>query len=206
MQYLAAKERRINYLTKLLLKLIKEDTRRTINLIKELDQTKPHMLEPLMLAYETADGNVKTIAQLNNWFKGSTSDFTRLIYDRSPNMPSVLTQAIWGNIYNSVLSALGTPIKAGFSNLVLMIERPLATMAGAIGNPELMRRAQYMYTVGMVDTLQQATKHMKVVFRQAWKDPSSVNYIMRSDIAVKNDRTMKALRSFADAKMMEGYE
>ena len=188
------------------LKLIKEDTRRTINLIKELDQTKPHMLEPLMLAYETADGNVKTIAQLNNWFKGSTSDFTRLIYDRSPNMPSVLTQAIWGNIYNSVLSALGTPIKAGFSNLVLMIERPLATMAGAIGNPELMRRAQYMYTVGMVDTLQQATKHMKVVFRQAWKDPSSVNYIMRSDIAVKNDRTMKALRSFADAKMMEGYE
>lgn len=188
------------------LKLIKEDTRRTINLIKELDQTKPHMLEPLMLAYETADGNVKTISQLNTWFKGSTADFTRLIWDKSPEMPSVLTQAIWGNIYNSVLSAFGTPIKAGFSNMVLMIERPLATMAGAVNNPELMRRAQYMYTVGMVDTLQQATKHMKVVFRQAWKDPSSVNYIMRSDIAVKNDRTMKALRSFADAKMQEGYE
>ena len=63
-----------------------------------------------------------------------------------------------------------------------------------------------MYTVGMVDTLKQASKHMGVVFRQAWKDPSSVNYIMRSDIAVQNDKTMKALRSFADAKMMEGYE
>ena len=188
------------------LKQIKDETRRTINLIQELDHTKPHMLEPLMMAYEVTDGNVKTISQLNNWVKGSTSDWTRLIYDKSPDMPSVLTQAIWGNIYNSVLSAFGTPIKAGFSNMVLMIERPLATFAGAMKNPEIMRRAQYMYTVGMVDTLQQATKHMGVVFRQAWKDPSSVNYIMRSDIAVKNDRTMAALRKFADAKMMEGYE
>ena len=188
------------------LKLIKEETRRTINLIKELDHTKPHMLEPLMLAYEVTDGNVKTIGQLNNYVKGSISDWKRLIYDKTPDMPSALSQAIWGNIYNSVLSSFGTPIKAGFSNLVLMIERPLATFAGALNNPETMRRAQYMYTVGMVDTLKQATKHMKVVFRQAWKDPSSVNYIMRSDIAVKNDRTMKALRSFADAKMSEGYE
>ena len=188
------------------LKRIKEETRRTINLIKELDRTKPHMLEPLMLAYEVTDGNVKTIAQLNNFVRGSTADWTKLIYNKNPDMPSALTQAVWGNIYNSVLSAFGTPIKAGFSNMVLMIERPLATFAGAINNPEMMRRAQYMYTVGMVDTLKQATKHMNVVFRQAWKDPSSVNYIMRSDIAVKNDKTMKALRSFADAKMMEGYE
>ena len=164
------------------------------------------MLEPLMLAYEVTDGNVKTIAQLNNFVRGSTSDWTKLLYDKSPDMPSALTQAVWGNIYNSVLSAFGTPIKAGFSNMVLMIERPLATFAGALNNPETMRRAQYMYTVGMVDTLKQASKHMGVVFRQAWKDPSSVNYIMRSDIAVKNDKTMKALRSFADAKMMEGYE
>ena len=159
-----------------------------------------------MLAYEVTDGNVKTIAQLNNFVKGSTSDWTKLIYNKNPDMPSALTQAVWGNIYNSVLSAFGTPIKAGFSNMVLMIERPLATFAGALNNPETMRRAQYMYTVGMVDTLKQASKHMGVVFRQAWKDPSSVNYIMRSDIAVQNDKTMKALRSFADAKMMEGYE
>jgi len=188
------------------LKRIKEETRRTINLIKELDRTKPHMLEPLMLAYEVTDGNVKTISQLNNFIKGSTSDWTKLIYNKNPDMPSALTQAVWGNIYNSVLSSFGTPIKAGFSNMVLMIERPLATFAGALNNPETMRRAQYMYTVGMVDTLKQASKHMGVVFRQAWKDPSSVNYIMRSDIAVQNDKTMKALRSFADAKMMEGYE
>ena len=193
-------------LTRDQLKLIKEDTRKTINLIKELDATKPEMLKPLMLAYEVSDGNIKTISNLNTWFKGSTSDLSKLLIDRTPDMPSALSQAIWGNIYNSVLSALGTPIKAGFSNMVLMIERPMATFAGAIGNPEAMRRAQYMYSVGMVDTLKQASKHMKVVFRQAWKDPSSVEYIMRSDIAVKNDKTMKALRSYADAKMQAGFE
>ena len=38
-----------------------------------------------------------------------------------------LTQGMWSNIYNSVLSSIGTPLKAGLSNLSLMIERPIAT-------------------------------------------------------------------------------
>ena len=72
-----------------------------------------------------------------------------------------------------------------------MIERPIATFAGALGNPATLRRASYMYTVGMVDTLRQATKHMNIVFRQASRDPSSVGYIMRKDFQLKIKKLLK---------------
>jgi hypothetical protein len=122
-------------------------------------------------------------------------------------MPSAWTQGMWSNIYNSVLSAVGTPLKAGASNLSLMVERPIATWVGAklAGDAATLRRGNYMYRVGMVDTLQKAMSHMNQVFRRAWSDPSSVGYIMRDDIARKNEDTITLLRSFADAKEAEGF-
>ncbi len=190
------------------LKKITKESKDAIDLIRMLNKEKPSMLKPLMLAYETTDGNVDTIAKLNRSFQQRTGFFKKAFIDLNPDMPSVLVQATWGNIYNSVLSAIGTPLKAGMSNLALMIERPIATMAGAIaqGDVATLRRASYMYTVGMVDTLQKATKHMNVVFRQASRDPSSVEYIMRKDFQVKNTKTLESLQAFADAKSLEGLD
>ena len=34
-----------------------------------LNKEKPSMLKPLMLAYETTDGNVDTISKLNRYFQ-----------------------------------------------------------------------------------------------------------------------------------------
>jgi hypothetical protein len=89
-----------------------------------------------------------------------------------------------------------------------MIERPISTMAGALiqGDIKTLRRASYMYTVGMVDTLQQATQHMNIVFRQASRDPSSVEYVMRKDFQIKNQKTLESLQAYADAKSLEGFE
>ena len=190
------------------LKKITKESKDAIDLIRNLNQEKPSMLKPLMLAYETTDGNVDTISKLNKYFQESTGIFKKALIDTNPDMPSVVVQGAWGNIYNSVLSAIGTPLKAGLSNLALMIERPIATMAGAIiqGDVKSLRRASYMYTVGMVDTLQKATKHMNVVFRQASRDPSSVEYIMRKDFQIKNVKTLESLQSYADAKSLEGFD
>ena len=190
------------------LKKITKESKDAIDLIRMLNKEKPSMLKPLMLAYETTDGNVDTISKLNRYFQESTGIFKKAFIDLNPQMPSVVVQGAWGNIYNSVLSAIGTPLKAGMSNLALMIERPIATLAGAIaqGDVATLRRASYMYTVGMVDTLQKATKHMNVVFRQASRDPSSVEYIMRKDFQIKNAKTLESLQAFADAKSLEGLD
>ena len=190
------------------LKKITKESKEAVDLIRKLNKEKPSMLKPLMLAYEVTDGNVQTISHLNRYFQESTGVFKKMFIDTNPDMPSVVVQGAWANIYNSVLSAIGTPLKAGLSNLALMVERPIATMAGAIWARDMptLRRASYMYTVGFVDTLQKATTHMNTVFRQASRDPSSVEYIMRKDFQIKNQKTIDSLQSFADAKSAEGFD
>ena len=190
------------------LKKITKESKEAVDLIRKLNKEKPSMLKPLMLTYEVTDGNVQTISHLNRYFQESTGVFKKMFIDTNPDMPSVVVQGAWANIYNSVLSAIGTPLKAGLSNLALMVERPIATMAGAIWARDMptLRRASYMYTVGFVDTLQKATTHMNTVFRQASRDPSSVEYIMRKDFQIKNQKTIDSLQSFADAKSAEGFD
>ena len=46
--------------------------------------------------------------------------------------------------------------------------------------------------------------HFKTVFRKAWTDPGSVGYIMRSDIAIKNEGNIQALKAIADVAEKEG--
>ena len=188
------------------LERIQLESAQTIDTLRAVKAERPDLLGPLMLAYEVTDGKISTITALNDYVKNSTGVFKKILVDGSPEMPSAWTQGMWANIYNSVLSSVGTPLKAGASNLALMIERPIATFAGALlhGDKETLKRASYMYQVGMVDTLQQAYKHMNQVWRRASQDPSSVGYIMRDDIARKNEDTMEILRGFADAKEAEG--
>ena len=185
---------------------IQQESQMTMDTLRAVKSERPQLLGPLMLAYEVTDGKVSTITALNEYVRNSTGVFKKAFFDGKVDMPSAWTQGMWANIYNSVLSSVGTPLKAGLSNLALMIERPIATSAGALlhGDFDTLRRAQYMYTIGMGDTLQKAFSHMNQVFRRASNDPSSVGYIMRDDIARKNSDQMTLLRSFADAKEAEG--
>ena len=193
-------------LTKEHLKKLTFETNQTIETLRQVSAERPELLRPLQLAYEVTDGKVSTISALNDYIRNTTGVFKKALVDVNPDMPSAWTQGMWANIYNSVLSSIGTPLKAGASNLALMIERPIATLGGALieGDAATLRRGSYMYTVGMVDTLQKAFSHMNQIFRRSWSDPSSVGYIMREDIARKNEGTMKVLRSYGEAKESVG--
>ena len=195
-------------LTKEQLAKIADEAANSMETLRAVKQQKPEMLEPLKLAYEVTDGKVDSITKLNEYIKNTTGVFSKAFFDGRTDMPSAWTQGMWSNIYNSVLSSIGTPLKAGLSNLALMVERPIATFAGALanGDRETLRRGSYMYFVGMGDTLQKAYSHMNQVFRRASSDPTSVSYIMRDDIARKNEDTIEALRAFADAKSTEGLD
>ena len=185
---------------------IAKDSKDSIDTIRALSKEKPNMLKPLFLAYEFTDGNVNNIAKLNKYFKESTGVFKKALIDLDGEFESLFMQGVWGNIYNSVLSAVGTPLKAFASNMALMIERPIATYAGAILSRDMhtIRKANYMYFSGIGETSQRAFDHFKLVFKKAWKDPSSVGYITRSDIAMKNEGQIQALRAIADVAEEEG--
>jgi hypothetical protein len=185
---------------------IANESRQTVETLRNIKAERPHMLGPLMLAYEVTDGKVSSMSALNTYIRNTTGTVSKAFFDARADMPSAWTQGVWANIYNSVLSAVGTPLKAALSNTVLMIERPLATFAGAIlqGDWKSLRRAHYMYNIGVGDTLQRSFAHMNQIFKRASVDPSSVGYIMRDDIARKNAGQMDLLRSFSDAAEIEG--
>ena len=119
------------------------------------------MLGPLMLAYEVTDGNVRTIGSLNEWIRESSGTISKAFIDNNPQIPSLVMQGVWSNIYNSVLSAISTPLKAGASNIALLVERPLATFAGALsaGDTRTLRRGFYQYQA-IAETFGQAGKYM----------------------------------------------
>ena len=187
------------------LEKIANESRQTIETLKQVKTHRPQMLGPLMLAYELTDGKIASMAALNKYVRHSTGTISKAFFDGHSKMPSAVVQGVWANIYNSVLSALGTPLKAALSNTVLMIERPIATFAGALahGDVATLRRAHYMYNVGFGETLQRSFSHMNQVFKKASIDPSSVGYIMRDDIARKNEGQIEFLRSFANAAEQE---
>ena len=172
----------------------------SLETISNIQKERPQMLGSFMLAYEMTDGKVDTMGKLNNWLRNSTGTMSKAFIDGKPEMPSAVMQGFWGNVYNSVLSAFTTPIKAVLANTVLMAERPVATFAGALANGDTrtIRRGWYQYSA-LGDTLQKGFTHMNQVFRRASQDPSSVQHLLKSDFQLKNDETLTLLREFASA-------
>lgn len=170
----------------------------TANTLRDISKERPEFLVPLQMAWEFSDGNIDSMSKLNNFVEQSLGDVSKAFVDGQSEIPNVIVQGAWSNIYNSVLTAISTVAKAGFGNAVLLLERPFAVMGGAAlgGDVRTLKRGWYQYSA-FTDTLKKGLGHMSMVYRKAASDPSSVNYIMRDDIVQKNEATMDILHSFA---------
>lgn len=181
---------------------VKEEARFTIDNLREISQTEPEMLRPLMMAYEMTDGNISTITKLNNYLKQSTATLSKAFIDGQPEIPSVILKGFYSNVYNSTLSAFGTPIRAGLSNTVQLIEKPLRVMAGGLLNGDLktVRRGWYQYS-SVMESLQESFEYMKQVFKRSGMDPNVIE--AREDYGVAS-RQLELINAFADAKAAQG--
>ena len=181
---------------------IKEEAKFTVDNLREIAQEDPEMLKPLMLAYELTDGNVDTITKLNNYLKQSTGILNKAFIDLQPEIPSVVLKGFYSNLYNSTLSAFGTPIKAGLSAAAQLIEKPLRTMAGGMlnGDMQTVRRGWYQYSA-FGEALQDSFGYMKQVFKRSGMDPEVI--ATREDYGMPS-RQLELINSFADAKAAQG--
>jgi hypothetical protein len=179
----------------------------TTNSLREISQERPEFLKPLQVAWEFSDGNTDTMAKLNNFVEQSLPNIQKAFFDDQPEIPNVLVQGMWANIYNSILTTVSTPLKAGVGNAVLLMEKPVAVLGGALmsGDLKAVRRGWYQYS-GFIDSMQKGLKHMSQVFHKASIDPTSVNYIMRDDLVKKNEQTMSILHSYAEAAQKSGND
>lgn len=182
--------------------------KRTADTLRQVSKERPEYLKPLQMAWEFTDGNIDTMAKLNRYVDQSLGDwFPKFFVDGNPEMPNVIVQGMWSNIYNSVLTSVSTPLKAGFANAALLLEKPITVLGGAIvgGDVKTLKRGWYQYSA-FADTFQKGLTHMTDVYRKAATDPTSVGYIMRDDLVKKNENTMDILHSYAMASQQRGNE
>ena len=177
------------------------------NTLKTVARENPNFLKPLLLANEFTDGDVDSMFKLHRWAGENLGVFNKAIVDLNPEVPSIINKAMWSNLFNSALSALGTPMRAAAGNMTGLLGKGSATIFGAVAEGDLANAKKAMVAHFALDnTLQQAFQHMRLVFRKASTNPKDVSYVMRSDIAVKTEKGLDALRSFADASSADGEE
>lgn len=189
--------------TKAAFEQIKKEATDTVNTIRQISREQPEMLQPLMFAYEMTDGSVDTISKLNRYMKESTGVFRKMFIDRNPEIPSLILSGFWSNVYNNTLSGFATPIKAGLTNTVQLIEKPMRTMAGGLANRDLqtVRRGWYQYS-SAVESLQASFGYMKQVFKRSGMDPNVLE--TRLDVGSSEANQLTLLNKFADAKAAQG--
>ena len=182
---------------------IKQDSKATVDTLRGIKEEQPEMLAPLMLAYEMTDGDVRSITRLNNYVKQSLGVLNKAFFDGQPEIPSVVMRGFYSNIYNSVLSAFATPIKAGVTNAALLIEKPFRATVGGLLNGDLqsIRRGWYQFN-SVTETLQDSFDYMKQVFKRSADDPYLIE--VRDDIGLKNEQQVEVLNAFAEAKAAQG--
>ena len=182
---------------------IKQESKETIDNLREISKEQPEMLAPIMMGYEMTDGNIKTIHALNEYVKESTGVLRKAFYDGNPQIPSVILKGFYANLYNSTLSAIATPIKAGISATHLLVERPVRILGGGLtgGDMETVRRGMYQYK-NMRAAVDKSTEYMNQVFQRSALDPNVVQ--TRDDLGLKNQAQMDLLNAFADAKAKQG--
>ena len=175
--------------------------------LKAVARENPEFLRPFLLANEFTDGNIDSMYKLHQWAQDNLGVFKKAMYDRNPDVPSIINKAWWSNLFNSALSAIGTPMRAGAGNLTGLLGRGAATITGAVLEGDLRRAHQGMIAhFALDDTLQKSLNHMGLVFRKASNNPKEVSYVMRNDIAVKTEKGLDTLRAYADAASENGED
>ncbi len=173
--------------------------------LQEVSEKNPEMLGPLIAAYEATNGSVKSMDALNNYVRNSYGVFSKAIVDGDAEIPSVVMRGFWANVYNNVLSAVATPLRAVASNTAVLMEQAVTPFAGAMmtGDKIGMQRAMYMLK-SYGDAMANGRKYFAESMRRSALDPNYTGGAGRESLIQQNEAQMDVLRAFADAAEAQG--
>lgn len=150
--------------------------------LEGIQEASPEFAQAVRLAYEMSDGHVRTVKDLNNYIQNKFGTFNKAFIDMNPEIPSYVYKQLMGNVFNSMLSAIGTPVRALYGNFGGFIAEPVSVFYGALrsGDVQQLRRASHMY-FGFADTFQNGLPYIGKMFRKAAVDPQSLRDFTRKD-------------------------
>tara|TARA_Y100000996_G_scaffold385922_1_gene343611 strand:- start:28 stop:2823 length:2796 start_codon:yes stop_codon:yes gene_type:complete len=187
------------------LELIQADTRSMMQSLRQVASERPMFLKPLAQVYELTDGNIRSIAGLNDYLRNSAGVIKKAFIDGNPEIPSVVMQGFWSTAFNSALSGAKTIPKAAIGNLSTWVLKPSREVIGAFitGDKRTMERAFYAYG-NMMDTITKANDYAKTMWVKSAQDPQALRG--RDELVTKSDQQMEIFKSTADAAMAEGND
>ena len=167
--------------TKKLSKIIPE-AKNFRRVLEDIHLHAPEFSEAIRYAYEMSDGHVRTIKDINKYIQNSFGFFNKAFHDKDYRIPGMLYKGLMNNVFNSILSAFGTPVKALYGNFGGFVSEPVTAMYGAMksGDAVALRRSAHMY-FGFGDTFQQGLKYMGKMTRKAAVDPQGLRDFTRRD-------------------------
>ncbi len=173
--------------------------------LADIQENNPEFAKTLRLAYELSEGDIQSIKGLNRYIENQFGVFSKAVYDGRPEVPSLVHKAFMTNIFNSMLSAIGTPVKALYGNFGGFIAEPAHVLYGALrtGDLQQMRRASYMY-FGLTDTFQQGLTYAGRIFRKAATTPDELGTLFRADIKLERAKGLELAEEFARASAEKG--
>ena len=188
-------------------KRIFEDSQRFASSLRQIADNQPQLMDQFLMAYELTDGRVDTIVKMNNYISQMTTDLGKGIIDLNPEVQNKLVAGVWSNIYNSVLSAFVTPIKALAGNFGGIISQPVSHFAGAVMSADLeaIQRGWIAYS-SIGETMKRALPYAGDVFMRASREPASVQSAVRLDLLLQSEAEMEFLQKAARTQAAEGNE
>ncbi len=174
--------------------------------LKELADTNPMAMRPLMDAFAESRGDVDTLAKL---YKYAAEKVTPLGLIKSPNPKqlNLFARGAWGVRYNNVLSGLSA-FRAGIGNTGQLILRPITAVLGHgfLGPADAFegfKRTMY-YNGAMFETNRRALHDAFQMMKKAHKDPEMMIKAYRKDFVVKDTQEWEWLEGMLPVWEQEG--
>lgn len=169
-----------------------------------LQENRPEILDSFLELYEISDGNINTIAKMNDEILHAFTK-TRLIFDGNPDSPNIIVQAVRSNYYNSILSDVSTSAKALYGNISGLVAEPITYFAGALSRKDLkaVQRGWMAYSA-IFDTQKKALPYAGKMFMKASQNPNSVAGQTRLDLIIKQEEKITQYRQIANAESARG--
>ena len=167
----------------------------------------PELGEVISEMVELTDGRVFTIDALNETMANSfkRGGGFRVLFDPNPDTPNLIGSAIRGNVLNSMLSSIETPLKALYGNLAGTVFEPFNMMAGAAlrGDVKSMQDYWMAYTA-FGDTFSKGMDVAGRMFTKAAQNDPKLVTATDIDYSIKIDNKLAAMRKTADLEAQRG--
>ena len=191
------------------LRIAKEKARATIETLKDITKNHPEYRKAFTMAFDLTNGDVHTLDKLFRYAENNLGIITKGIYDRNPEIPSLILKGLHGARVNSLLSGVSA-LRATVGNATLITAKPISAFVGSVseaigGDTYMFKRALATYG-GFTENLQRAMKVMSNDWKLAVANPQEAMRRGRTDLNFEADGALEVMEAMQEGFRVNGQD